>query len=64
MTDNPLRRRVRASELRIRLGTLGPLRIPYGVPHGSIVAHAQDRLRALHWPTTMATLRDALERNR
>ena len=48
-----------ASTLRQRLGTLGDLQIPYGISHGSIVEYAQARLRELHWPRTMVTLRDA-----
>jgi len=51
-----------AATARVPLGTLGDLRIPYGIPHGSIVEYQAERLRTLHWPWTMATLRDALER--
>jgi hypothetical protein len=59
----PTNAKARASTMWQRLGALGDLRIPYGIPFGPITAYAEERLRELHWPRTMMTLRDSLERN-
>jgi hypothetical protein len=41
-----------------------PLGLPRGMALAPVTAYAEACLKQLHWPRTMATLRDALERSK
>jgi hypothetical protein len=41
-----------------------PLGLPRGMALAPVAAYCEELLRQSHWPRTMATLRDALEKNK